>query len=176
MASKSRFGYFTILPSHTAAKTDYAQKKGIDFKFIQLKKIKMEKLKHSPEGSFQDPNQQKCWVKRAFHKSFPHLSVVLMLTLTNHKDKGWWKKKRNGPNMKFSNQLAFKKQCMYLLILVSQVLMNTNVCRQKTKQKNTGTRMEKLSLNHWMFPVTHYRKLITKCKNISNTLKIHMTT
>jgi hypothetical protein len=28
MASKSRFGFFSILPSHTAAITDYAQKKG----------------------------------------------------------------------------------------------------------------------------------------------------
>lgn len=42
MASKSRFGFFTILPSHTAAITDYAQKKGI-FLIIQRKKMKMEK-------------------------------------------------------------------------------------------------------------------------------------
>lgn len=28
MATKSRFGFFTILPSHTAGITDYAQKKG----------------------------------------------------------------------------------------------------------------------------------------------------
>lgn len=28
MATKSRFGFFTMYPSHTAAITDYAQKKG----------------------------------------------------------------------------------------------------------------------------------------------------
>lgn len=30
MATKSRFGFFSILPSHTAAITDYSQKKGIE--------------------------------------------------------------------------------------------------------------------------------------------------
>lgn len=176
MASKSRFGYFSILPSHTAAKTDYTQKKGIHSKSIQPKKILMEKLKHSPEDSSQDPNQLKCWVKQPFHKSSPHLSVVFMLTLINPKDKGWWRKKRNGPNMKSSNQLVFKKLCMYLLILVSRALMSINACHLRTKQKNTGTWMEELSPNLWIFPAILYQKLITKCKKISNTLKIHMTT
>ena len=58
MASKSRFGFFTILPSHTAAITDYAQKKGI-FLIIQLKKMKTEKLKFKQEEFFQDLSQQK---------------------------------------------------------------------------------------------------------------------
>lgn len=31
MATKSRFGFFSILPSHTAAITDYSQKKGFYF-------------------------------------------------------------------------------------------------------------------------------------------------
>ncbi len=31
MSTKSRFGYFSILPSHTAAITDYAKKSGMFF-------------------------------------------------------------------------------------------------------------------------------------------------
>lgn len=58
MASKSRFGFFTILPSHTAAITDYAQKKGI-FSIIQLKKMKTEKLKFKQEEFSQELSQQK---------------------------------------------------------------------------------------------------------------------
>lgn len=67
MASKSRFGYFTILPSHTAAITDYAQKTGLFF-IIQLIKTKMEKSKYSPEASFQDLNHLKLPTKQYFHK------------------------------------------------------------------------------------------------------------
>jgi hypothetical protein len=58
MASKSRFGYFSILPSHTAAITDYAQKKGNPV-LIQPKKMKMEKLKHKSGEFIQGRNRRK---------------------------------------------------------------------------------------------------------------------
>ena len=46
MASKSRFGYFSIYPNNRAGITEYAQKKGTYFYiFSKLKKINLAKFK-----------------------------------------------------------------------------------------------------------------------------------
>jgi hypothetical protein len=77
MASKSRFGFFSILPSHTAAITDYAQKTGT-LSITQHIKIKPEKSKFNPEASIQGPNHQKSSTKLSSHKLNLPLLAVLM--------------------------------------------------------------------------------------------------
>jgi len=67
MATKSRFGYFTILPSHTAAITDYSQKQG-NIVSTQHIKIKTEKLKFLKEEYTQDKSRPKSSAKHFFHK------------------------------------------------------------------------------------------------------------
>lgn len=58
MASKSRFGFFTILPSHTAAITDYAQKKA--------QKDDNGKVKTQPRGIFSGFKSAKVLNKTCF--------------------------------------------------------------------------------------------------------------
>lgn len=65
MASKSRFGFFTILPSHTAAITDYAQKKGIFFHHL-AQKDESGKVKIQPRGIFSGSKSAKVLSKTCF--------------------------------------------------------------------------------------------------------------
>lgn len=88
MASKSRFGYFSILPSHTAAITDYAQKTGIFQIIIQPIKMTQEKSPFRPEESTLAQSQLKCLVKPASHKSKALLLVVHMSIQIDQKGKG----------------------------------------------------------------------------------------
>lgn len=52
MATKSRFGFFNIYPSHTAAITDYAQKTGKSFDYPTAQKDDNGKVKTSERGIF----------------------------------------------------------------------------------------------------------------------------
>lgn len=65
MASKSRFGFFTILPSHTAAITDYAQKKG-NFLNYSAQKDDNGKVKTQPRGIFSGSKSAKVLNKTCF--------------------------------------------------------------------------------------------------------------
>jgi hypothetical protein len=65
MATKSRFGFFSILPSHTAGITDYSQKKG--FKLINSA-IKDEdgRTKIGPRGIYSGSKSTKVLNKTCF--------------------------------------------------------------------------------------------------------------
>lgn len=65
MATKSRFGFFSILPSHTAAITDYSQKKGFYF-IIPAKKDEDGRAKIGPRGIFSGSKSTKVLSKTCF--------------------------------------------------------------------------------------------------------------
>jgi hypothetical protein len=114
MASKSRFGFFSILPSHTAGITDYAQKTGITYFIIQPIKISQEKLSQSLREFTRVRSPLKYSARHASRKLKAPLLAVRIWILASPKSNCSCKRKRNGPKRKYSNLLDWKKHCKFI--------------------------------------------------------------
>ena len=77
MATKSRFGFFTLPPSHTAAHTDNPSNPRTTLS-IQLLEIKTEEWSPSLQISTVEPLQTHTY-RRTFSHIFPHPSMGLLM-------------------------------------------------------------------------------------------------
>lgn len=115
MASKSRFGYFSILPSHTAGITDNSSSIRT-YSSIQHIGILTEKFIQNQEIFTQEQPPLAILEKTIFHILPQHFMALHILTQARLNAKRHLNRQRNGNKKILTSQLVSIKHCKRSII------------------------------------------------------------